>query len=336
MPILGNLNLNKRVLLAPIAGVTNSVFRSLSKEYGAAVVYTEMVSSDGLIYGGCSSKTEKIMLFADEERPLGVQVFGAKPEIMEQAAAHIAQFKPDLIDINFGCPAKKVVKKNGGSSLLRDLPLMRKIITAVIRGADDIPVSIKIRSGWDEHSINAVEVSQMAEELGCCAVTVHGRTRTQKFSGKADWRIIRQVKEAVHIPVIGNGDVNAPQDAKRMLEETGCDFIMVARAALVGPWIFKRINHYLGTGELLPEPSIAEQIDFALRHLRMTCELKGEVVGVREVRKHVAWYTKGWVGGGRLREEIFKKTTLNEVEHLFQEYLSFIRSGNNSFDIDSH
>ncbi|RMH74172.1 MAG: tRNA dihydrouridine synthase DusB [Gemmatimonadetes bacterium] len=322
---LGNLELDKKILLAPMAGITNSAFRSLAKEYGAGVVYTEMVSSDGLVRGGKNSKSEQLMQFEDEERPLGIQVFGCKPDVMEKATQRVAESEPNIIDINFGCPVHKVVKRNGGSSLLRDVPLLREIISAVISGAGRIPVSIKIRTGWDHKSINCVEVAQLAEELGCCAVTVHGRTRSQMFSGQADLSWIRKVKEAVRIPVVGNGDVNTPEDAKRMFDETGCDFIMIARGALAGPWAFYRINHYLETGEILPEPPMEEKIDFAMRHLKMTCDLKGEAIGVREVRKHVAWYTKGWTGGAKLRQEIFKKSRVNEIEDLFRDYLDYMK-----------
>lgn len=288
---IGDMDFANNVFLAPMAGVTDKAFRILCREMGCGFVYTEMVSSKGLYYN--SEKTRFMLDIDDREAPAGVQLFGSDPGIMGEMAAKVSKDKKvALVDINMGCPAPKIVKNCEGSALMKDLDLASRIIRSVA-GNSSVPVTVKFRKGWDDDNINAVEFAVMAQESGAGAVSVHGRTRAQMYEGKADWDIIRKVKESVKIPVIGNGDIVSPEAARRMMDETGCDGILVARGAMGNPWIFKRINHYLQYGELLPEPTPCEKIDMAVRHIEMAVLFKGEAIGTREMRKHIAWYIKG-------------------------------------------
>lgn len=288
---IGDMDFANNVFLAPMAGVTDKAFRILCREMGCGFVYTEMVSSKGLYYN--SEKTRFMLDIDDREAPAGVQLFGSDPDIMGEMAAKVSKDKKvALVDINMGCPAPKIVKNCEGSALMKDLDLASRIIRSVA-GNSSAPVTVKFRKGWDDDNINAVEFAVMAQESGAGAVSVHGRTRAQMYEGKADWDIIRRVKESVKIPVIGNGDIVSPEAARRMMDETGCDGILVARGAMGNPWIFKRINHYLQYGELLPEPTPCEKIDMAIRHIEMAVLFKGEAIGTREMRKHIAWYIKG-------------------------------------------
>lgn len=305
-------------VLAPMAGVADSAFRLMAKQAGASLVFTELASADGLVRK--SAKSFRLIGFFPEERPVGVQFFGSDPDVMAEAACRVVEkVKPDFIDLNFGCPAKKVVSTGGGAALLNDLRKMHTILSAVVN-ATTTPVTAKIRSGWGEEHVIAVKASQVLEQGGACAVTVHARTKAMKFSGQADWEIIREVKKAVSIPVIGNGDIVSPEDGKRMLDETDCDLIMIGRGALGKPWIFNRINHFLETGERVDDPSYSERIEICLRHYQLALKIIGEDQTVREMRKHIGWYLKGMPGSCQVRQDIFLIVDSDEVIHRLQEY----------------
>lgn len=306
---IGDVILKNNVILAPMAGVTDLPFRLLCKEQGAGLLCMEMVSAKAIYYN--NKNTETLMQIEPEERPVSLQLFGSDPVIMSEMAKRIEDRPFDILDINMGCPVPKVVNNGEGSALMKNPGLVRKIVTSVSKAIKK-PLTVKIRKGFDENNINAVEIAKIIEDSGAAAVAVHGRTRQQYYSGKADWDIIRQVKEAVSIPVIGNGDVDSPQKAKQLLEETGCDGIMVGRAAEGNPWIFREISHYLDTGELLPHPALEEVKKMILRHARLQLEYKGEYTGMREMRKHVAWYTAGFPHSARLRGAV------NEIESMEQ------------------
>ncbi len=314
---IGELELENSVFLAPMAGVTDMAFRVICKEMGCGLTYTEMVSSKGMYYG--SSRTRDLLLFAPIEKPRAAQIFGNDPEIMREMAKEFVSLGAELIDINMGCPAPKIVKNGDGSALMKD-PEKAQRITERVAAAVSVPVTVKFRKGWDDAHVNAVDFARRMEAAGAAAVTVHGRTREQFYSGHADWDIIRQVKEAVRIPVIGNGDIIGPEKAKRMIEETGCDGIMIGRAAEGNPWIFRRTIEYLQSGILLPQPDDRERIDLLIRQLKMTVELKGEETGVKEMRKQGAWYLKGMRGGVKVKTEIQTLKKVDEVVQLLVEY----------------
>ena len=314
---IGNVILENGIFLAPMAGVTDLPFRLLCKEHGCGLMYTEMVSAKGLYYE--DKKTGMLLQIDPREKPVAVQIFGSDPDIMARVAGAAAGTGACIIDINMGCPTPKIVKNGEGSALMLKPELVGKIVKAVSQ-AVDLPVTVKIRKGWDEAHINACTIAQVAEENGAKAVTVHGRTREQFYSGKADWDIIKQVKESVSIPVIGNGDITSPQDAKRMMDYTGCDGVMIGRGAQGNPWIFSRVRHYLQHGELLEEPSPKERIETAVRHARLLVEYKGEYVGIREARKHIAWYIKGLRNSSRVKEMINQINTFEQMENLLNEY----------------
>lgn len=315
---IGNLELENNVFLAPMAGVTDLPFRLLCKEMGCGLVYSEMVSAKGILYD--NKNTTELLEIDPKERPVAVQLFGSDPEILGAMAKKIEPYPIDIIDVNMGCPAPKIVKNGEGSCLMKTPELVGRIVKSLVESQSK-PVTIKFRKGFDDDHVNAVEIAKIAEANGASAVAVHGRTREQYYSGKADWDIIKQVKEAVNIPVIGNGDIFTPQDAKNLLEHTGCDAIMVGRGAQGNPWIFKRILHYLHTGELLPEPTAAERVEKALRHAQMLIDYKGEYIGVREMRKHMAWYMKGMPGAAELRGKLNYAENMAELEALLRGYL---------------
>lgn len=304
---IGNTVLENNVILAPMAGVTDLPFRVLCREQGAGCVVTEMVSAKAVLYN--NKNTRELLQIDPAERPAAVQLFGSEPDIMAEIAARLEEGPYDYIDVNMGCPVPKIVNNGEGSALMKNPERAKEVLTAMVRAVKK-PVTVKFRKGFNDLSVNAVEFAKMAESCGVAAVAVHGRTREQYYSGKADWDIIRQVKEAVRIPVIGNGDIFTPEDAGRMLKETGCDGIMVARGAKGNPWLFGRINHYLDTGEVLPGPSMAEIKAMILRHGRMLVQFKGEGVAMREMRGHMAWYTKGMPHSATLRNEINQVETL--------------------------
>lgn len=273
-----------------MAGVTDLPFRILTKEMGCALVYSEMVSDKGLIYNNVH--THELLKIDDMERPIAVQIFGSEPESMSAAAKIVAQIGADIVDINMGCPTPKIVKNGEGSALMRSPELAYKIMAAVVESVT-VPVTVKIRKGWDDKTVNAVQIAQLAEKAGVSAIAVHGRTREQFYAGTADWDIITQVKQSVAIPVIGNGDIKSPQDAEKMLQITGCDAVMIGRAAQGNPWLIGSIVNYLATGLIMPGPSVADRKEMVMRHFDMLVGLKGEYIGIREMRRHAVWYTKG-------------------------------------------
>jgi tRNA-dihydrouridine synthase B len=295
---IGKIQLDNPVILAPMAGVTDVAFRLLAKEMGCGLVYSEMISEKGLLYQNCH--TLNILKIDEQERPVAVQIFGSNPDGMAAAAKIVERSGADIIDINMGCPTLKIVRNGEGSALMRQPELAYQIMASVAQ-AVAVPVTVKFRKGWDDSSINAVTMAQLAQRAGLAAVAIHGRTREQFYAGQADWSIISAVKNSVSIPVIGNGDIRTPEDAQRMLTETGCDGIMVGRGAQGNPWIFRQISHYLSTGEQLPPPSVDERISILLRHMAMLVAYKGEYVGIREMRRHAAWYTKGLRHSAELR-----------------------------------
>lgn len=307
-----DLEFNHIAFLAPMAGIADLAFRELCVQYGAAYTVSEMVSSKGLTMG---DKKSAQLLTLGNDRPAGVQIFGDDPEIMAKAAVKCLDFNPDIIDINMGCPAPKIAMNGGGASLMKKPELAYQITKAVVQ-AVDIPVTVKIRKGWDDDSVNAVEIAELAEKAGASAVAVHGRTRQQMYSGSVDFEIIAQVKKAVGIPVIANGDIKDEQSAAIMLEKTNADAIMIGRGALGNPWVFSKINVYLDECRVLPEPSVTQKMAVMLKHIQKIIEYKGEYTAMREARHHAAYYTKGMRGGAKLRAEIGKLERFEQLQEL--------------------
>ena len=316
---IGNLEIRGHAALAPMAGVADRAFRELCTSYGAAYVISEMVSSKGLTMQ--DKKSKELLYLSEKERPAGAQIFGDNPAIMAEAAVKTMDFNPEFIDINMGCPAPKIAGNGGGSALLKNPPLISEIVDSVVK-ASPVPVTVKIRIGWDLDSINAVEVAKRIEAAGAAALTVHGRTRTQMYAPPVYLEEIARVKQAVSIPVIGNGDIIDGASAKRMLDETGVDFLMIGRGALGRPWVFEGVNAYLESGQLLPEPPIEERMRVMREHIRLICEYKGERVGMREARKHAAWYIKGIRGAAAFRQEVGTLSTMEELDSLAQRIIA--------------
>lgn len=316
---IGNVEINNKVVLAPMAGISNSAFRRIAKEMGCGLIVAEMVSDKAICYG--SKKTIDMLYMTDFERPLSQQIFGSDKESFVKAAIYIEQnMHPDIIDINMGCPVPKVaVSAQAGSALLKNPDKVYEIVKAVVE-AVHIPVTVKIRSGWDSNHINAVEIAKICEKAGASAITVHARTRTQGYTGKADWNIIKKVKENVNIPVIGNGDIKSPIDAKKMLDETKCDAIMIARGALGNPWIIKNTVHYLETGELLQEPTKQDKIDMIKKHLNYLLEIKPEKVALLEMRTEASYYLKGLKGAAPYKIKLFQTKTKEEFLNVIDEF----------------
>lgn len=305
-----DFEVKNEVFLAPMAGVTDLPFRLICKELGCGLLYTEMINAKALCYD--DQNTKKMLNILDEEHPVAVQIFGSEPEYMGRAAKILNDYPNEILDINMGCPAPKVIKNGDGSALMKNPKLAADVLTNVVKNSNK-PVTLKIRKGWDDDSVNAVEIAKIAEDCGIDAIAVHGRTREQFYSGKADWDIIGQVKNVVSIPVIGNGDIVSVEDVVKIREMTNCDAVMIGRGAQGNPWIFKRIDHYLKTGEILPGPTKEDKINIAIKHMGLAVKEHGEYVAVREMRKHIGWYLKGMKNSARFRDMINKMESAQEV-----------------------
>ncbi len=316
---IGSLELKRTAALAPMAGVADSAFRQICKEFGACYLVGEMASAKGMHYS--DKKTARLLTVREQERPIAVQLFGDEPEILAEAARKALAFQPDVIDINMGCPAPKVAGNGGGSALMKNPALAARITEAVVR-AVDLPVTVKFRKGWDDQSVNAVEFARAIEQSGAAAVTVHGRTRQQYYAPPVDLDIIAAVKQAVSIPVIGNGDCIDLPSVMKMYEYTKCDLVMIGRGALGSPWIFRQVDRYLTDGTVLPDPSLPERMQVMLRHIKLICENKGESGGMREARKHAAWYMKGIRGAPAFRKQSGELCTYADAEKLAADVLA--------------
>ena len=316
---IGNVNLENNIFLAPMAGVTDLAFRIICREMGAGLVFSEMVSSKGIYYN--DSKTKELTRIEEKERPVALQIFGSDPDIMADVVRNHLNIREDIdiIDINMGCPAPKIVKNGDGSALLKNPNLVRNILRKVV-DASLKPVTLKIRMGWDDNSINGIEIGKIAEEEGVSALTIHARTRDMFYSGNADWDFIKKAKETVNIPIIGNGDILSPEDGERMLKYTNCDAIAIGRGSMGNPWIFKRILKLMN-GETDIPPTIEEIINMSIYHLKMACSIKGERVGVKEMRKQLAWYLKGMKNSNEVKNQINTLNNKLEIEKVLNEYL---------------
>ena len=315
---IGSINISPGLALAPMAGIADHPFRVLVKEQGCPLVYSEMISAKGLVYS--NRRNRSLLYFTDRERPIGFQLFGSDPEILAEGARIIESYEPDFIDLNFGCPTPKIVRNGDGGALMRNPALCRDIFSKVA-AAVTCPVTVKIRTGWDEKNFNAAEIALLAEENGIKVVTVHGRTVKQGYRGEADWKIIKEVKERLSIPVIGNGDIDSPQKAEEMLNYSRCDGIMVGRAARGNPWIFKAILARLQEGREVEAPGAEEIFEMVLRHFRLLSDFKGEKIAAREMRRHAAWYVKGLKGAAAARQQLVRVNNYEELEAIMKDLL---------------
>lgn len=314
---IGNVPIQGKAILAPMAGVSDIAYRLLAKEHGASMVCTEMVSAMGIKYK--NERTHELLRMEAVEHPVSMQIFGSNPEAIALGAKVVADAGADIVDINMGCPVKKVVSSGDGSALMKTPDLAARVAEAAVK-AVDVPVTVKMRIGWDDDHINVVDFAKRIESTGVAAVAVHGRTREQMYMGRADWSYIKAVKDSLSIPVIGNGDVWTPEDALRMMQETGCDAVMIGRGAQGNPWIFERTNHYLMTGELRPEPTYLERLDMLLKHFELLCRYKGAALGVREIRTHAGWYMRGMPEAAYWRNRV---NTIHTVESFKTELLTY-------------
>lgn len=316
---IGDVEIKNQIVLAPMAGICNSSFRRIIKEMGCGLIYAEMVSDKAIFYN--NKKTIDMLYMEDEERPISQQIFGSDKESFVKAARYIEDnMHPDIIDINMGCPVPKVaVRSQAGAALLKDPEKIKEIITAVVNEVST-PVTVKIRSGWDFNSINAVEVAKICEEAGAKAICIHPRTRSQGYSGKADWNIIKQVKDSVKIPVIGNGDIRTIYDAERILNQTGCDAIMIGRGILGNPWLIKEIDYYLNKGKVIEHPTNIEKIDMAIKHLKNLEKQKDEKLAMLEIRNHIAWYLKGMKGSNEIKNMVYQSKHISDIIGILNQY----------------
>lgn len=314
---IGNVPIQGKAILAPMAGVSDIAYRLLAKEHGASMVCTEMVSAMGIKYK--NERTHELLRMEAVEHPVSMQIFGSNPEAIALGAKVVADAGADIVDINMGCPVKKVVSSGDGSALMKSPDLAARVAEAAVK-AVDVPVTVKMRIGWDDDHINVVDFAKRIESTGVAAVAVHGRTREQMYMGRADWSYIKAVKDSLSIPVIGNGDVWTPEDALRMMQETGCDAVMIGRGAQGNPWIFERTNHYLRTGELRPEPTYLERLDMLLKHFELLCRYKGAALGVREIRTHAGWYMRGMPEAAYWRNRV---NTIHTVESFKKELSTY-------------
>lgn len=311
--MIGNIRIERTSMLAPMAGVADRAFRQLCREYGSACVVSEMVSSKGICYN--DRKTHELLTVTPQEQPMGIQLFGDDPLFMARATEKALEYKPDFIDINMGCPVPKVAGNGSGSALMKTPDLAAEIVSAMVK-VSTVPITVKFRKGWDDSSVNAVEFAKQMEQSGAAAIAIHGRTARQMYRPPVDFDIIKAVKSAVAIPVIGNGGIVTPQDAAHMYEYTGCDLVMIGQASYGKPYIFQQINHYLATGELLPEPTLHERLELMLRHAELIVEYKGERTGMREARKHAAWYIRGSNGAAAFRNACGRLNILDDLRAL--------------------
>ena len=316
---IGNVEIKGPIVMAPMAGISNSSYRRIIKEMGADLIYAEMVSDKALVYN--NQKTMDLLKMEDEERPIAQQIFGSDKESFVEAAKIVEEsMHPDIIDINMGCPVPKVaLRAQAGSALLKNPDKIYEIVSAVVSSVN-VPVTVKIRSGWDQEHINAVEVAKVCEKAGACAITVHARTRSQGYSGKADWNIIKSVVESVNIPVIGNGDVDSPELAKKMLDETGCAAVMIGRGILGNPWLIKETKEFLETGEVATQPSNKDKLNMIKKHYQLLCQDKGEKLATLEIRSHAIWYLKGMPKSSEIKNEICKAKTSKDIFDILDNY----------------